>query len=77
MLESYDWTKEALPTYPTTIGISNLSQMMADTLAEAEAPAASTSATATSARSVHFEKVWIFLKNMLDKACFCAYNSTR
>ena len=37
MLESYDWTKEALPTYPTTIGISNLSQMMADTLAEAEA----------------------------------------
>ena len=26
---------------------------------------------------VHFEKVWIYLKNMLDKACFCAYNSTR
>ena len=26
---------------------------------------------------VHFEKVWIFLKNTLDKACFCAYNSTR
>lgn len=37
MRESYDWTKEALPTYPTTIGISNLSQMMADTLAKAEA----------------------------------------
>ena len=26
---------------------------------------------------VHFEKVWIFLKNTLDKACFCAYNSIR
>ena len=26
---------------------------------------------------VHFEKVWIYLKNMLDKACFCAYNNTR
>ena len=26
---------------------------------------------------VHFEKVWIFFKNTLYKACFCAYNSTR
>jgi len=26
---------------------------------------------------VHFKKIWIYLKNMLDKACFCAYNSTR
>ena len=36
MLPSYDYTKETLPTYPTTIGISNLSKIMADNLAKAE-----------------------------------------